>query len=146
MERLSMMLAGRAAEELVFGEFTSGAGDDLKRAAALARWMVSDVAMATDSTATSLLVALPGGESAASDEAAEAAAQRLVQEAFGTARELLGRHRDLLDRATHALLEHEALEHDELLALFGPRPGLRRLRSKAERQNDQHAATASEMR
>src|SRR5450631_219783 len=39
MERLRMMLAGRAAEELVFGECTSGAGDDLMRAAVLARRM-----------------------------------------------------------------------------------------------------------
>ena len=40
-----MMMAGRAAEELVFGEFTSGAADDLNRAAALARRMVGELGM-----------------------------------------------------------------------------------------------------
>lgn len=130
MERLTMMLAGRAAEELVFGEFTSGAGDDLKRAAALARWMVNEVAMATETTAGSLLVALPGSDAAAPEKAAEAATQRLVQEAFGNAKELLARHRDLLDRAAHELLQYEALERDQLVGIFGPRPGLRRLRTR----------------
>ena len=46
MERLRMLLAGRAAEELVFGECTSGAGDDIARAAVLARQMSGDLAMA----------------------------------------------------------------------------------------------------
>ena len=45
VERLAMMMAGRAAEELVFGEFTSGAADDLNRAAALARRMVGELGM-----------------------------------------------------------------------------------------------------
>jgi cell division protease FtsH len=128
MERLAMMLAGRAAEELVFDEFTSGAGDDLAWAATLARRMVSDLAMASDTTSASLIVALPGAGTTASADAVETAAQRLVQEAFHQAREMLSRHRDLLERGAEALLDNEALERDQVAALFGPRPGLRRLR------------------
>ena len=40
---------------------------------------------------------------------------------------LLVAHRDLLERGATALMEHEALEGDDLAGLFGPRPGMARL-------------------
>ena len=54
-----MLMAGRAAEELVFGEFTSGAADDLRRAATLARRMAGDLVMAAETTTASLASELP---------------------------------------------------------------------------------------
>jgi cell division protease FtsH len=127
MERLRMLLAGRAAEELVFGECTSGAGDDLKRAAALARQMAGDLAMAEPRTEESLLVALPSATSERTAHDVETAAQILVRIAFERAMHLLVAHRDLLERGATALLEHEALEGDDLAVMFGPRPGMARL-------------------
>ena len=62
VERLAMMMAGRAAEELVFGEFTSGAADDLARAAALARRMVGELGMGAPTTTASLAIGLPGAD------------------------------------------------------------------------------------
>jgi len=127
MERMAMMLAGRAAEELVFGEFTSGAADDLNRAAALARRMAGEMAMARGGTEESLLVGLPAAGGDRSAEEVERAAQDLVREAFREATRLLGEHRGLLESGARRLLDAEALERDELAELFGPRPGAERL-------------------
>jgi cell division protease FtsH len=127
MERLRMLLAGRAAEELVFGECTSGAGDDLKRAAVLARHMAGDLAMAEPRTDESLMVALPAADGDRSAHDVETAAQILVRTAFERAMHMLVSHRDLLENGAAMLLEHEALEREDLAGLFGPRPGVSRL-------------------
>jgi cell division protease FtsH len=127
MERLRMLLAGRAAEELVFGECTSGAGDDLSRAAVLARQMSGDLAMAEPRTDESLLIALPGAPGERSAHDVEIAAQILVRIAFERAMQMLISHRDLLEHGAVMLLEREALESDDLAQLFGPRPGMSRL-------------------
>lgn len=132
MERLRMMLAGRAAEELVFGECTSGAGDDLKRAAVLARQMTGDLAMAEPRTDESLLIALPGAEGERRSQDIETAAQILVRIAFERAMRMLVDHRDLLEAGAVRLMEAEALERDDLAELFGPRPGVSRLAPVAE--------------
>jgi cell division protease FtsH len=127
VERLTMMMAGRAAEELVFGEFTSGAADDLNRAAALARRMVGELGMGASSTTASLGIGLPGADAAESAERTERATRALLEQAFATATRILEERRDLLDRSAAALLGAEALERDELADLFGPRPASRRL-------------------
>jgi len=127
MERLTMMMAGRAAEELVFGEFTSGAADDLRRAAILARRMVSELGMAAPTTALSIAAGLPGADGPRSAESTEAGARGLVEAALASATSLLLQHAGLLHEAAGRLLEAEALERDELALLFGPRPTARRL-------------------
>jgi cell division protease FtsH len=127
MERLRMLLAGRAAEELVFGECTSGAGDDLMRAAVLARRMAGELAMAEPRTDESLLIGLPAASSDRSDRDVETAAQILVRTAFDRAMDMLVTHRDLLESGATVLLEREALEREDLAKLFGPRPGMSRL-------------------
>jgi cell division protease FtsH len=127
VERLRMMLAGRAAEELVFGDCTSGAADDLTRAAALARRMAGDLAMAAPTTEESLLVGLPAGGGDRAAEEVERAAQALVGRAYREAKAILAANRDLLEAGATTLLEHEALEREEIAALFGRRPGGARL-------------------
>lgn len=127
MERLAMMLAGRAAEELVFGEFTSGAADDLARAATLARRMAGELAMSSARTDESILTGLPGAPAGRAAEEVERAAQELVRDGFTRATEMLVRHRGMLERGARELLEREALEREEIDRLFGPRPGGDRL-------------------
>jgi cell division protease FtsH len=127
VERLAMMMAGRAAEELVFGEFTSGAADDLNRAAALARRMVGELGMGASTTTASLGIGLPGADAAETAERTERATRALLEEAFATATRILEEHRHLLDRSADALLGAEALERDDLATLLGPRPPARRL-------------------
>ncbi|MGE0028748.1 MAG: ATP-dependent metallopeptidase FtsH/Yme1/Tma family protein [Thermoleophilia bacterium] len=127
VERLAMMMAGRAAEEMVFGEFTSGAADDLSRAAALARRMVGELGMGAPTTTASLAIGLPGADVAETAERTERATRGLLDDAFTTATRILEEHRDLLHRSADALLESEALERDDLATLLGPRPAARRL-------------------
>ena len=127
VERMAMIMAGRAAEELVFGEFTSGAADDLVRAATLARRMVGEMGMGASTTARSLASGLPGTQGAEASERAEAAAHTLVEDAFRTATGVLAEHLDFLHAGARRLIEEEALERDDLATLFGPRPASRRL-------------------
>jgi cell division protease FtsH len=128
VERLAMMMAGRAAEELVFGEFTTGAADDLVRAATLARRMAGELGMAAPTTAASLRGGLPGGRGADAEARVEERARALVDDAFADATALLREHEAVLHRAAERLLEEEALEREDLEALFGPRPVTGRLR------------------
>ena len=127
LERLGLLMAGRASEELVFGEFTSGAADDLRRAATLARGMAGDLVMAAETTTASLASELPGAPDGEGSERAEALARVLLQQAFQSATAILRTHRDLLDAGVERLLEAEELERDELGEIFGPRPEARRL-------------------
>jgi len=127
VERLAMMMAGRAAEELVFGEFTSGAADDLSRAAALARRMVGELVMGAPTTTASLAIGLPGADAIDAAERGESAARTLIEEAFRTATRILQDQIHLLHESARALIDAEALERDELFVLFGPRPEARRL-------------------
>ena len=127
VERLAMMMAGRAAEELVFGEFTSGAADDLMRSATLARRMVSELAMAAPTTSESLSGGLPGAQGADATTRTEDAARALVEQAFLSATAILEDNLPVLHEGAHRLMDEEALERDDLDALFGPRPSARRL-------------------
>ena len=127
VERLGMMMAGRAAEELIFGEFTSGAADDLLRSATLARRMVAELAMSAPTTGESLGGGLPGAQGAEANERTEAAARALILQAFESATEILKANINLLHDAANRLIAEEALERDDLSDLFGPRPSARRL-------------------
>ena len=127
LERLGLLMAGRASEELVFGEFTSGAADDLQRAATLARGMAGDLVMAAETTTASLASELPGAPDGEGSERAESLARVLLQQAFQSATAILRAHRHLLDAGVERLLEAEELERDELGEIFGPRPEARRL-------------------
>ncbi len=127
IERLVMIMAGRAAEELIFGEFTSGAADDLARASTLARRMVGELGMGATTTVLSLAFGLPGAQGTEATERSDVAARTLVEDAFRAATELLMEHVELLHAGARDLLKAEALERDDLIALFGPRPASRRL-------------------
>lgn len=126
-DRLAMMMAGRAAEEVVFGEFTTGAADDLVRAAELARQMVTQLGMAADSTEKSLRAGLPPLVGAEPPERAEEAARALVEGGYRCAREIIEARLSTLHRAAARLLEVEALDREEIAELLGPRPRARRL-------------------
>jgi cell division protease FtsH len=136
LERLGLLMAGRASEELVFGEFTSGAADDLHRAATLARGMAGDLVMAAETTTASLASELPGAPDGDGSERAESLARVLLQQAFQSATAILLAHRDLLDAGVERLLAAEELERDELGEIFGPRPEARRL---APQESGSHA-------
>ena len=133
LDRLARTMGGRAAEELIFGQMTSGAADDLRRATELARVMVQDLGMARNTTEESLAAGLTGGSRGPTgEERIEREIQSLLGGAYRAAYELLEDNEHLLHRSATALLEAEALDRDEVDALLGPRPLMTRLRPLGE--------------
>ena len=121
LDHMKVLLAGRAAEEIVFGAVTNGAANDLERVTELARSMVFEFGMGDEVTARTMRAdnyALSEQTKQLRDE--EQA--RLCDHAFAEAVRLLSKHRRSLDRVAAALLEKETLLRDELSKLFADVP------------------------
>jgi cell division protease FtsH len=125
------LLGGRAAEELVFDDITSGAANDLERVTRMARTMVTRLGMSEQ------LGPLVYGQKEEliflgreiseqrdySDSVAEeidSEVRRIVNEAHATARQILTEYRDKLDAVAKRLLELETITRDEFESLFPP--------------------------
>jgi cell division protease FtsH len=119
---MTIMLAGRAAEQVVFGRVTNGAANDLERATAIARAMVFEYGMGEEVASRTLRA----DNYALSEETKRLRDQeqaRLTDQAYSEALRLIAKHRSALDRIAHALLEKETLvraEISELLADVEP--------------------------
>jgi len=124
-DQLAVALAGRAAEEVVFGELTTGAADDIDRATRLAQAMVTEYGMSNKlgprrfaSRDGEPFLGLDHGRAA--DHGTDVAVRvdeevsRLLDEAHDRARRILESHRGGLDRLAAALLERETLADAEL--------------------------------
>ena len=114
---LKVYLAGRAAEEVVFGRITNGAANDLEKATELSRAMVFDYGMSNAASSRTMRA----DNYALSEETKrvrDAEQARLTDEAFQEALRLLQKHRAALDRIALALLEKETLDKDELATLM----------------------------
>ena len=127
IDQMAATLGGRAAEELVFGEPGSGAADDLRRVAELARMMVCELGMGTALGQLSYSNDAGGGglQGRYSEDVVRAIDQEvrsLVDEAYVRARAVLSASRPALDRAADALLEKETLTAEELDVIAGPPP------------------------
>ncbi len=129
VDQLAMLLAGRTAEQLVFREPSSGAGDDLERASAMARRMVCELGMSDALGGVSYPDAGRADQPSYSQEELSvigAEVRRLIEEAERLARRVLGDSRATLDEVAAALLEREVLSADDLEALVEgdpvPRP------------------------
>ncbi len=129
-DRLAVMMGGRAAERLVYGELSTGAMNDLQQATALARRMVEEFGMSevvgpVSLTRHALFLPLEGLRTEALSEqvAAEADAEvkRLLEDAEQRAEAIVTKRRDDLDRLAHLLLEHETLEGAELVDALATR-------------------------
>jgi cell division protease FtsH len=113
---LKVYLAGRAAEQIVFGRVTNGAANDLERVTELARAMVFDYGMSEVSSRT-----MRADNYALSEETKRLRDHeqgRLTDEAFEEALRLLQKHRASLDRVAKELLEKETLDKEELGVLL----------------------------
>src|SRR5690606_20494320 len=124
---LAMLYGGRAAEEMIFGKakITTGAGNDIERATAMARRMVTQFGMSEnigpiaigDSEHEVFLGREIGQRRAISENVAQqvdAEVKRLLDEAYQAAMTTLEENRDLLERIAVALLERETLDRDEI--------------------------------
>ena len=125
LQRLAVMMGGRAAEEVVFDEMTTGASNDFEQATNIARAMVVDFGMSE-----------LGPVSYGSDEKSYYGASQISQEmlakidkeihkildlAYTQAVEMVKAKRDLLDKVAGELMAKESLDQDEFEALVGPK-------------------------
>jgi cell division protease FtsH len=132
IDYMTVLLGGRAAEEIVFGAITTGASDDLSRVAEISRSMVHDYAMGT--TITSRRVSHEGGlVSDRTRELRDEEQQHLTDEAMRAAARLIGEHRDLLDELARSLLDNEVLERDDIDRIMDGTPKLERTRGQGLR-------------
>jgi cell division protease FtsH len=113
IDQMTVLLAGRAAEEMIFGGITTGASDDLKRVASISRSMIHEWAMGTSVSAIQLS-AEGGAVSDRTRELRDAEQQHLADEAMRRAVRLLNGHRPQLDQLAHALLRQEVLERKDI--------------------------------
>jgi cell division protease FtsH len=126
---LALALGGRAAEELVFGDVTTGASDDLERVTERARAMVTRYGMSDKLGPMTFgqkeeLVFL-GKEIGEQRDYSEAVAQeidqevrRIVNDAYELAKDVLTRYREQLDRIAQRLIEVETLDAEQFIAIF----------------------------
>jgi cell division protease FtsH len=132
LDRLDVLIGGRVSEELVFGDVSTGAENDLERATAMAWHMVARYGMseriglancADDGGMARVLAGSDGprrGEHTA--QRIDDEVRRLLGEAHERVAQTLAERREALDRIAKRLLEREVLEHDELVTLIGGEP------------------------
>ncbi len=125
------LLGGRAAEEIVFDDITSGASNDIERVTKLARTMVTRLGMSGELGPMVYgqqeeLIFL-GREISEQRDYSEAVAEKidqevrtLVNDAYKQARTILNKYRDRLDAIANRLLEIETLSRDEFEKIFPP--------------------------
>ena len=127
-DKLTVLLAGRAAEHLILGTLSTGAADDLAKATDVARSMVTRYGMNAELGPATYeperpaflgapQVNLPATFSETTLGAIDSAVRGLISGAFERARRLLERHHRVLESGAKQLLIHETLERQELDAL-----------------------------
>ena len=143
IDELAMLLGGRVAEEMVIGDMTTGAQNDLERATKIARQMVTEYGM-SDSLGPLTLgqkqaEVFLGRDFAAhpdySDQVAfeiDSEVRRLIDEAHDEALDILKAERKKLDEIAAALIERETIDKEDLVKLLdglakrAPRNGQRK--------------------
>jgi cell division protease FtsH len=145
LARLAVLLGGRTAEELVLGDVTTGAENDLVAATQLARQMVTRwgmgslglIAFQADAEHPFLGYELAQGRDYSEATAAriDQDVQRLLSERQEVVRQLLTDAREQLDRLALALLAEETINEEELVRILGPRPAAGETRSEQPQLN-----------
>ncbi len=128
LDKVAMSLGGRAAEQIVFGEISTGASDDLEKSTKMVRQMIMEYGMSEE------LGPLTYGRSQGavflgrdlmrsrdySDDVAskiDRAIRHIIMEQYERAKTLLLQHRQTLNRLALTLMEKETLESEELRSI-----------------------------
>src|SRR5687768_3518843 len=132
--QLAVLLGGRSAEEIAFGEISTGAQNDLQRATDIARAMVTEFGMSDSLGAVNynghkrgMFLDTPfaqerGNYAEETAQKIDAEVKRILTEAHDDARRVLRERQGILDQLSERLLEKEVIESEELLAIMGPLP------------------------
>jgi cell division protease FtsH len=130
VDRIRGLLGGRAAEEIVLGEVSTGAQNDLERATSLARQMMAMYGMSERIGLASCLQRQPGylngSEVQIQRDCSEETAREIDEEArsllalsYDEAKEVLSAHRDELERVAAALIKQESMDGQTFYQLLG---------------------------
>lgn len=123
LAKITMACGGRVAEELVFGDVTTGAHDDFNKATEIARLMVCKYGMSEEIG----LAVYMRDYSLGTAERIDAAVNNILTKCYDRAKSLIIANRDKLDKLANALLEKETMNAGEIYELLGiePRQDLR---------------------
>jgi len=121
LDWMTVLLGGRAAEQIVFGSITTGAADDIRRVADIARAMVHEYAMGSDGTRA----IDPEAQSEHLRRRLDDEQGELTFRAERRAQEIINGHRPQLEALAQQLLEHEVLERQDIDRIMGTPPRLR---------------------
>ncbi len=128
VEKIAVLLGGRAAEELVFGELTGGAASDIEQVTRIARRMVTDLGMSEIGPLSlgPMWEDADWGRSFGADHvspemqaAVDREVKKLVDQAYKEAVALLKKHRMKLNKIAKALMDTETLDGEEFVRLMG---------------------------
>lgn len=129
LENIIVDLGGRVAEEMIFGDVTTGASQDIKQATQLARSMVTQYGMSdkvglinygSDEDEVFIGRDLAHARNYGEQTAAliDSEVKRIIDESYSKAKELISAHMDVLHRCVELLLEKEKIGREEFEALF----------------------------
>lgn len=133
-DKLCILLGGRAAEEIVFGEITSGASDDLNKTMAYARKMIMELGMSEKLGPISLPSSEEGEvflgrdlsrHTTYSQELAKVIDEEimaLIRASYARAKEIITQNREAFDKLVAVLLEKEVVEASEIDEILGLKP------------------------
>jgi cell division protease FtsH len=142
MNNLAILFGGRVAEELVLGEMTTGAGNDIERATELARRMVCEWGMSEQMGPLTFgkkdheiflgkELSYPSDYSPATAVQIDSEIRRIVMESYDRARKILSENIDKLHLLAKRLLEKESLDGEEIQRIVLPKADLGKVREKA---------------
>ncbi|SPD74465.1 ATP-dependent zinc metalloprotease FtsH [uncultured Desulfobacterium sp.] len=130
LNKIATLLGGRAAEEIIFGDISTGAHNDLARATEIAQSMVKEYGMsskvgqvyfAQEKKSRFLLTGLEGAVeySDATAQLIDSEVREIISEQYARAQKILQQHKDVMEKAALLLLEKEKIEGAELKSLMG---------------------------
>ncbi len=129
--KLKGLLGGRAAEDVVFGEISTGASNDLERVSRIARDMIVQYGMSKKLPNLSLVDKNQGyflGQGPATSRRSEKIEQivdeevmDIIQSCYAEDKEILQKHRKKLEKMAQTLLEKEKLDDKDIIAILGKR-------------------------
>ncbi|HRC56124.1 MAG: ATP-dependent zinc metalloprotease FtsH [Myxococcales bacterium] len=157
LNQIAILMGGRVAEEIVFAQKTTGAGNDIERATDLARSMVTEWGMSDAFGPLNFAAGKPevflGRDFANSERHSEDTAQRIdaeirriVLEQYERAKTILNERRDQLERIADALLEYETLDGDDIDRVLGGEKLERPLPAATRKKAEAAAADEAEVK
>ena len=149
-DEITSLVAGRAAEEIVFGQISTGALNDLERATKMAYSLVVYYGMSSkvgnvsyyDSTGQSEWnFTKPFSEQ--TNQTIDEEVKRMVEEAYQRAKEILIGSRDKLDQLAGVLFEREVIFREDVEKIYGKRPWDKEAESEKEKADDASQVTST---